>query len=56
MISEKALREFMELYREEFGVDLDEKTATELAINLLVFFKNIYRPIKKSWLDEYEGL
>jgi len=56
MISEKTLKEFILLYREEFGEEVDEATATELGINLLVFFKNTYRPIKKSWLDEYEQL
>jgi len=53
MLSEEAIKEFIEIYRQEFGVELDEKTATEMAINLLNFFKNIYRPIKKTWLDEY---
>jgi len=56
MISEKALKEFATIYKEEYGEDIDEATATELGINFLVFFKNTYRPIKKSWLDEYEQL
>jgi hypothetical protein len=54
MISEEALQEFMQLYQEEYGVELDKKTATDLAVNLLTFFKTIYRPIKKEWLNEYK--
>src|SRR5687768_16073458 len=53
MVSEEALKEFKVIYKEEYGVDLDDKTATDLAVNLLTLFDNIYRPIKKSWLEEY---
>jgi hypothetical protein len=52
VISEKALEEFIKLYKEEFGVELDNKTAIAVAINLLTFFDNIYKPIKKEWLEE----
>ncbi|MSU54548.1 MAG: hypothetical protein EXS48_01775 [Candidatus Staskawiczbacteria bacterium] len=54
MISDKALKEFIEIYQEELGIQLDEKTAMDLAISLLVFFKNVHKPIKKVWLDEYQ--
>lgn len=52
MVSEKALKDFIVIYKEEFGVELEEEKALEMAINLLNFFNNIYRPIKKAWLDE----
>jgi len=54
MLSEKALREFKELYLEEFGEEIDDAKATELAINLLTLFNHIYRPLKKEWLSEEE--
>jgi len=52
MVSEKALKEFIEIYKEEFGVELEEEKALEMAISLLDFFNNIYRPVRKTWLDE----
>ena len=54
MVSEVALREFIKIYKEQFGIILDEKIAIELATNLLTIFNNIYKPIKRSWLEEYE--
>ena len=53
MISEEALKEFKKIYKEEYGVGIDDKTALDLGVNLLTFFKVIYRPIKKEWLEEY---
>jgi len=54
MLSEAALKEFKQLYLEEFGEEIDDAKATELAINLLTLFDHIYRPLKKEWLSEEE--
>ncbi len=54
MISEKALKEFKQIWKDEFKEEIPDDYALEKAINLLTFFKNIYRPIKKEWLDEDE--
>lgn len=54
MLSEDALQEFKALYKEEFGEELSDDKATELAINLLTMFDHVYRPIKKEWLEEFE--
>lgn len=51
---EEAIKEFKEIYEKEFGEKIDDQTALELGINLLTFFNNIYRPIKKKWVEEYE--
>lgn len=51
MISEKALQEFKKIYKEQFGEEISNERAVELGINLLVFFDNVYKPIKKEWLD-----
>ena len=45
MLSQEALNDFKRRYKEEFGIGLDEKTATEKALKLLVLFKAIKHPI-----------
>jgi hypothetical protein len=52
MISEKALKEFKEIWKEEYGEEITNKYALDRAINVLTFFKNIYRPIEKNWLEK----
>lgn len=49
MISEQALREFKEIWSEEFGEVLPDNIALDEAINLLTMFNHTYRPIKKDW-------
>jgi hypothetical protein len=51
MISETALREFKELWSEEFSEEISDEQATELGINLLTIFDKVYRPVKKDWLQ-----
>ena len=52
MLSDQALKEFKEIYRLEFGQEIDDETATALAINTLTFYSNIYRPVKVEWSDK----
>ena len=52
MLSPEALKNFKEIYKTEYGENISDKKATELATNLLTFFDRIYRPVKKSWLKE----
>jgi len=52
LISEKALKEFIILYKEEFGIELDEATALDTAINLLTLFDHVYRSVNAQRLDE----
>lgn len=54
MISEKALKEFKQIWKDEFREDIPDDFAMEKAINLLTFFENTYRPVKKEWLEEDE--
>lgn len=51
MISDKALQDFKQLWREEYGEDIADEQALEAAINLLTFTNAIYRPIKKEWAE-----
>jgi len=48
MISDTALQEFKKIYREEYGQDISNEKAMELAVNLLVLYKQIYHPLKNT--------
>jgi hypothetical protein len=52
MISQKALQEFKELWKAEYGDDIPEDFAAGEAINLLTLFDAVYHPIKTEWVDE----
>jgi len=47
MLPEKAVLEFIELYKEEYGVILNPNEARILSLNLLLFFKTISSEISK---------
>lgn len=55
MISDPALREFKEIWLDEFGVEISNEVAIEEAMNLLTMFNAIYRPINREWLEDYEN-
>ena len=55
MVSEKALREFKNIWKEEFGEDISDEKALEEATALLTMFDAIYKPIRKEWVEEYEN-
>ena len=48
MLSQKALDEFKEIYKGEFGKELSNEKALELATRLITLMKVIYRPIPKN--------
>lgn len=52
MLSKKALNEFKEIWKIEFGEEISDTKATEEAINLLTLMDTIYRPIKNERSDE----
>lgn len=54
MISEQALKEFQNVWKQEFGEKISDEGAMEEALNLLTMFDAIYRPTKKAWNDDYE--
>ena len=47
MLPEKAILEFIELYKREYGVILNLNEARILSLNLLLFFKTISSEISK---------
>ena len=55
MISDAALKEFQEIWREEIGTEISDEKAMEEATQLLTLFDAIYRPIKKEWVKEYDN-
>lgn len=52
MVSAQALNEFKEIYKAEYGIDLDNQTAMDIAEKLLTLMKAVYKPIKSGWLIE----
>lgn len=52
MLSEKAIKEFKEIWLREFGEEISDKKALEEGIKLLNLFNAVYRPIKKEWLND----
>lgn len=44
-LSKKALKEFKQIYLEEYGKELKDSEALEKATKLLVLVKAIYKPI-----------
>lgn len=53
MISQQAITEFMEIWRDETGASISQDQAAEQAIAVLGMYATIYKPIKKAW--EYEN-
>lgn len=48
MLTKKALEEFKEIWKMEFGEEISDQKATEEALNLLTLMDAVYRPIKKE--------
>ncbi len=53
-LSKEAIEEFKEIYRQEFGKEISDQTALELALNLLTLFQAIYRPVTKKEFEEFK--
>jgi len=45
-ISNQAILEFREIYKNEYGIELDEKEARRKAIKVLKVMEIIYKPLK----------
>lgn len=52
MLSEKAIASFQQIYKQEFGVEINSDEAAAKGIKLLQLFGLIYQPIPKVWLEE----
>ena len=47
-LSKKAIDEFKSIYFQKFGIQLSDEQANELGVELLEFFKLIYKPVPKN--------
>lgn len=47
-LSKEAIKEFKEIYYEEFGERVSDEEAQEMGGNLISLFKIIYRPILEA--------
>jgi len=48
MLSQKALREFKEIWKKKYSQDLSDSEALEKATKLIELFKAVYRAIPKE--------
>lgn len=55
-IHKEHLEEFKRLYSLEYGKDISDEKACELATNLMQLFKEIYRPLPKDFESLDGGL
>ena len=55
-LSNKAINDFKKIYQKSFGVSLSDNEANEKGLELLTFFKLVYRPIPKTALIEMKNL
>lgn len=54
-LSKKAIDEYKEIYRREYGKTLTDQEAYEQASNLLRLFKVIYRPLPSEKKQKFKG-
>jgi hypothetical protein len=54
MVSREALDEFKNIWLAEYGEKITDEEAMPKAIALLALFDVVYRPIPKSWMDNYD--
>lgn len=52
MLSEKAIKDFKQIWKEEFDEEIPDSVAVVRAVSLLTLLNIIYRPIKKQWLTD----
>ena len=48
LLSQKALKEFREIWKKQFREDITDETANEKGVKLLKFFQLIHYPIPKE--------
>lgn len=53
-ITKEQLNAFQQLYKQQFGVDIDDEAAYDAAIKLLSLMKLVYQPIRASDLRKAE--
>ena len=52
MLSQKAIQEFKNIWKQENGADISDDFANRRGRKLLEIFDEIYRPVKKDWFEK----
>lgn len=47
-LDKKVIKEFREIYKKEFGEEINDTTAQEMAIRVLNLFRAVYGPLIKN--------
>ncbi len=55
-ISKQAIQEFKEIYKKESGKEISDNDAYDMAMNLLLAFKAVYKPIPKDQEKEFKKI
>lgn len=55
MLSEKAAKEYKEIYKWEFGIELSDEEVRDEAERMIRMFQVIYRPIPKKDAKETDA-
>jgi hypothetical protein len=56
MLSKEAIDEFKQLYKEQYGEELNDFVATEAANRLIRLIDVVYRPIPKACEEQYNKI
>lgn len=54
MVSRASVAKFQQIYFQEYGINLDEQTAYELANNLVNLYRIVYLPDTANISQKYE--
>lgn len=51
--SNKAIKEFQDIYQEDFGIELDFSEAEKLANAFAIQMSSIYKPMSKEYFNNF---
>lgn len=55
-LEQESIKEFQKIYKEEFGIDISNQEALDLAQGLLNLFKAVYKPIPFEKKEDFKRL
>lgn len=55
VLNRKAIKEFQEIYREDYGIKLEFSEAEKLANAFAIQMSSIYKPISKEYFNKYNN-
>ena len=54
-LNNKAIEEFQEIYREDYGIELEFSEAEKLANAFAIQMSSIYKPISKEYFNKFNN-